>query len=68
MIVCMCNQVTEKEIKESIKQGNSTLKALYNNLGIGNHCGCCAQYVKEYLHTLTTDDCHLSCAIKNGNY
>ena len=55
MIVCICNQVTEKEIKESIKQDNSSFKALRNDLGIGNYCGCCAQYAKEYLHALTGD-------------
>lgn len=57
MIVCMCNQVTEKEIKESIKQGNSSFKALCNDLGIGSYCGCCAQYAKEYLRALTDDCC-----------
>ncbi|MBJ7538476.1 (2Fe-2S)-binding protein [Marinomonas transparens] len=50
MYVCLCNGVTDREVKESIQQGATTLRELYQELNVGSQCGKCCQCAKKILN------------------
>ncbi|MFI8620180.1 MULTISPECIES: (2Fe-2S)-binding protein [Marinomonas] len=50
MYVCLCNGVTDGQIKQSIQEGATTMKALYQETNLGNQCGKCCQCAKKILN------------------
>ncbi|MEM6514114.1 MAG: (2Fe-2S)-binding protein [Pseudomonadota bacterium] len=42
MYVCICNAVTDKEIRQAAKAGTTSLSALQEELGVAMNCGSCA--------------------------
>ncbi len=50
MYVCICNQVSDKDIKASVQDGATTMRALYQEHKIGNQCGKCCQCAKKVLN------------------
>jgi bacterioferritin-associated ferredoxin len=42
MYVCLCNPVTDREIRGCVKQGARTLSDLQMQLGVAAQCGMCA--------------------------
>ena len=49
MFVCVCNGITERQIREEIVRGASTLAELTAALGIASGCGTCADYARQLL-------------------
>ncbi|STZ76409.1 (2Fe-2S)-binding protein [Bergeriella denitrificans] len=49
MFVCICNAVTDRDIKESIAAGASTMNDLQNQLGVATCCGCCSELASSFL-------------------
>jgi bacterioferritin-associated ferredoxin len=43
MYVCLCNAVTDHQIRAEIRRGACTMRELRNRLGIGTRCGRCSQ-------------------------
>jgi bacterioferritin-associated ferredoxin len=41
MYVCVCNAVTEGDIKKAVKDGANCLQHLETKLGVSNQCGSC---------------------------
>ena len=41
MYVCLCNAVTEADIKNAVKEGANCLHHLEAKLGVSNQCGSC---------------------------
>jgi len=41
MYICLCNAVTEREIRECAQDGACTLRDLERCLGVGSNCGRC---------------------------
>jgi bacterioferritin-associated ferredoxin len=41
MYVCICNAVTESDIKNAVKDGANCLHHLETKLGVSNQCGSC---------------------------
>lgn len=41
MYVCICNAVTESDIKSAVKDGANCLNHLQTKLGVSNQCGSC---------------------------
>jgi bacterioferritin-associated ferredoxin len=41
MYICICNAVTERQVKECARAGARTLEALALELGVGAGCGRC---------------------------
>lgn len=53
--VCVCNFITEKEIKEAIKMGASTLDDIKELTSAGTTCGKCHAAIKNLLREATED-------------
>lgn len=49
MIVCVCNAITEKEVRQAGADGATTPEAAYARFGCEPQCGCCLDYAQEIL-------------------
>ena len=49
MIVCVCNALTETEVREAARKGARTPEAAYATLGCEPQCGCCLDYAQEII-------------------
>lgn len=49
MIVCVCNNVSERKIREAVDAGMDTMAALRKNLGVATCCGKCHTCAREVL-------------------
>mgnify|MGYP000017659440 FL=1 len=49
MYVCICNQVTDREIHGAARLGVSTMDELADTLGVGTCCGQCRDCAKQVL-------------------
>ena len=53
MYVCICNEVTDKQIKHATNLGICSMKDLRSSLNVGTSCGKCSScakgLLKEYL-------------------
>lgn len=43
MYVCICQAVTEKQIRDAVEQGVHSLSSLRQHLGVASECGKCAR-------------------------
>lgn len=49
MYVCVCNAITERQVRASVAAGANTLSDLQFDLGVATCCGCCADTARQYL-------------------
>ncbi|MGF6147628.1 bacterioferritin-associated ferredoxin [Kingella potus] len=49
MFVCICNAITDHQIKETVAAGASTLADLQSQLGVATCCGCCTDLASSFL-------------------
>ena len=49
MYVCICNAITDKQIRLAAKRGASTVMDLTNELGVASGCGSCRETAAEIL-------------------
>lgn len=49
MYVCICNAVTDKQIREEARQGCCSLRELSKSTGCATTCGKCARQAREIL-------------------
>ena len=49
MYVCICNAVTDKQIRRAARNGVSNLYELRGELGVAAGCGSCANVAEEIL-------------------
>jgi bacterioferritin-associated ferredoxin len=47
MIVCVCNRLTEDEVRDAAAKGARTPERAYDCLGCEVQCGCCLDYAQE---------------------
>jgi bacterioferritin-associated ferredoxin len=50
MYVCVCQAVTDRQIREAADRGARTLKDLRRDLGVTLDCGRCASCARDCLH------------------
>jgi bacterioferritin-associated ferredoxin len=50
MYVCLCNGITENQIREAVYAGAQSLPALRLELGVASCCGRCADCAQQVLH------------------
>jgi bacterioferritin-associated ferredoxin len=49
MYVCVCQAVTDRQIRQAAAGGARTLDDLRRELGVARECGQCASYARECL-------------------
>ena len=49
MYVCICKQVTDKQIKTAIDEGAQSVRDLRNELGVASQCGQCGHCAKAII-------------------
>ena len=49
MIVCVCNRISEKEVREAAHSGAATPEAAYARVGCEIQCGCCLEYAQDVI-------------------
>ena len=49
MYICLCNAITDRQIKETIAAGATSLTDLQSQLGVATCCGCCAELASSFL-------------------
>lgn len=49
MIVCLCANVTERQLAETIAAGATTVKEIGRRCGAGTGCGACKPLIRECL-------------------
>jgi len=49
MIVCVCNNISDREIRQAVDLGLSSVAELHKELGVGTMCGKCVSYAREVL-------------------
>ncbi|MFK7962930.1 MAG: bacterioferritin-associated ferredoxin [Burkholderiaceae bacterium] len=47
MIVCVCNAISDSEIKEWVALGGDSLEQLESDLGLGTCCGQCRDCAQD---------------------
>ena len=51
MYVCLCNAITDSQIKAAVSLGDSSLADVKKRLGVANQCGKCARMANEIIQT-----------------
>ena len=49
MYVCICNAITDKQIRQAAARGATTVMDLTNELGLASGCGSCRETAAEIL-------------------
>ena len=49
MIVCVCNRITEKEVRDAARLGADTPEKAYACVGSEVQCGCCLDYAQDVI-------------------
>ena len=55
MIVCVCNNVSERKIRQAVDSGITTMPELRDKLGVGTCCGKCHSCAKTVLRECLED-------------
>ena len=50
MYVCICNGVTDRDIRQAAEAGCRTVAELTMRTGAGSNCGSCLEMASELLH------------------
>ena len=49
MIVCVCNRITECELRKAARAGAPSPEPAYAHLGCEAQCGCCLDFAQEII-------------------
>jgi bacterioferritin-associated ferredoxin len=55
MYVCVCNSVTDRQLREAVEKGHDTLPKLRNELGVATSCGKCASCARQLLREIRSE-------------
>lgn len=53
MYICICNAVSDVQIKQCIQQGAQTIHEVRCLMGVGSCCGKCIPMAKALIHEIT---------------
>jgi bacterioferritin-associated ferredoxin len=56
MYVCVCNAVTDRDIREAASRGISSMEALGDQLRVATCCGRCLDHARQVLIQAISDD------------
>ena len=66
MIVCVCNRITEREVREAARCGATTAEKAYACFGCEVQCGCCLDYAQEIINDVRSKPPHLRLVSKRA--
>jgi bacterioferritin-associated ferredoxin len=66
MIVCVCNRITESEVREAARCGSTTPEKAYACFGCEAQCGCCLDYAQELIDEVRSKPSHLRLVSKRA--
>ena len=49
MIVCICNRITESDVRKAARAGAPTVEKAYACAGCEVQCGCCLDYARDII-------------------
>ncbi len=49
MYICVCNAITDKQIRRAAKAGVTNIQQLQAELGVATNCGSCSESAAEIL-------------------
>jgi bacterioferritin-associated ferredoxin len=49
MYICLCNAVTERQIREVVDRGARSLDEVKRCLPVATRCGCCEESARELI-------------------
>ena len=52
MFVCICNGVTDSQIREALADGATSLEDLHDELGVASQCGSCSEHALSLIHEM----------------
>lgn len=55
MIVCICNNVSDRDIRKAVASGMSTMAELRDNLAVATCCGKCHSCARQVLRESLAD-------------
>jgi bacterioferritin-associated ferredoxin len=55
MIVCVCNNVSDRKIRQAVEDGMTSMSELRNELDVGTCCGKCHSCAKSVLRECLAD-------------
>lgn len=50
MIVCVCNNISDREIRQAVELGLTTMEELRRDLGVSTCCGQCFSCAEDILN------------------
>jgi len=56
MYVCICNPVTDAQVRQAIDSGCRSLDDLQSKLGLGSMCGRCSEYAAGILQSFAPSE------------
>ncbi|RJG07106.1 regulatory or redox protein complexing with Bfr, in iron storage and mobility [Noviherbaspirillum cavernae] len=62
MIVCICNNVSERKIRQAVDGGMTSMPQLRDCLSVGTCCGKCHPHAKQVLRECVADIKQKTCA------
>ena len=65
MYVCLCNAITDRQIKDTVASGASSLSDLQAQLGVATCCGCCAELATSFLPALGENQVNTAVGAQN---
>jgi bacterioferritin-associated ferredoxin len=57
MYVCLCNNVTDRQIRETVKRGADSLPAVQCQLPVATCCGACEDTAREIIEIERSRNC-----------
>lgn len=55
MYVCICNAVTDRQIKTAVQEGYGTFEQIQEQLDVATCCGQCESHAKEVIMEAKND-------------
>ncbi len=55
MIICICNNVSERDIHKAVSSGVTTINGLRDELGVSACCGKCRSCAKKVLNDIQSE-------------
>ena len=63
MYVCICNNITERDIEQAVRAGAHSVDCLVRELGVSSCCGQCRCFADDVLNAALRSVCEQALAV-----